>query len=69
MTPSARDGLAWDDSRFDIPPVWTREPDLEAIENVCRETLRASDSEPCNVTFFAQGAFNKLYLARTKHRD
>ncbi|KAJ0416360.1 phosphotransferase enzyme family-domain-containing protein [Aspergillus carlsbadensis] len=69
MTPEPRDGLAWDDRGLDIVPKWTREPNLEAIEEVCREKLRISDSEPCEVSFFAQGAFNKLYLAHTKNRD
>jgi hypothetical protein len=69
MPPSPRDGLVWDDSRLDIVPVWTREPDLEGIKNVCRAKLHLSDPEPCDVTFFAQGAFNKLYLARTGTRD
>ncbi|KAL3457006.1 phosphotransferase enzyme family-domain-containing protein [Aspergillus heterothallicus] len=66
MAGKGRDGLAWDESGLDIVPVWAREPNLEAVAKVCREKL---DSQTCDVSFFAQGAFNKLYLARTKSRD
>ncbi|KAJ5165630.1 uncharacterized protein N7500_007460 [Penicillium coprophilum] len=68
MHVDARDGLAWDESGFDLTPVWTREPKLEAIENVCRNSLSLDDMETCDVTFYAEGSFNKLYLARTSNR-
>lgn len=69
MSPAARDGLAWDDSGWDTVPVWTREPDIEAIDKVCRQTLGLEDEEACEVSFFAQGAFNKLYLVQMKQRE
>ncbi|CAG8923960.1 unnamed protein product [Penicillium salamii] len=69
MRVDTRDGLAWDDKAFDLTPVWTREPTLEAIENVCRNRLSLDDKETCDVTFFAEGAFNKLYLVCTSNRQ
>lgn len=69
MSSAARDGLAWDDSGFDLAPVWAREPRLESITKICREKLRIEDSGTCEVLFFAQGAFNKLYLVRTSSRQ
>lgn len=69
MLPVARDGLAWDDSGLDLVPVWTRQPSLEAVEKVCREKLRIEDAGTCNVSFYAEGAFNKLYLVCTSQQQ
>lgn len=69
MNVDTRDGLAWDESGFFLTPVWTREPKLETIENVCRNRLSLDDREICDVTFYAEGAFNKLYLVRTSRRQ
>ncbi|KAL2867579.1 phosphotransferase enzyme family-domain-containing protein [Aspergillus lucknowensis] len=69
MAPVPRSGLDWDESGLEIVPVWSREPVLEAITNMCRYKLQTYDSKSCDVSFFAEGAFNKLYLARTSHRD
>lgn len=65
---SARDGLAWDDGGLDLEPMWTREPALAAIESLCRKELRIGTGELCAVSFHAEGAFNKLYLAQTDQR-
>lgn len=62
MVSSSRDGLTWDESGFDLTPVWSREPSLEAITNVCREELQIENSEAYDVSFYSAGAFNKLYL-------
>ncbi|KAL3476605.1 phosphotransferase enzyme family-domain-containing protein [Aspergillus californicus] len=64
MPLATRNGLAWDDSGLETVPVWTREPNLDAILNVCREKVQAN-----SVSFFAEGAFNKLYLAQTNGRS
>jgi aminoglycoside phosphotransferase (APT) family kinase protein len=69
MSRPERDGLEWDDTRFDSSPIWTREPALDAIAKVCREKLQVQDSETCKVSFYAEGGFNKLYLARTSRRE
>ncbi|CRG87011.1 hypothetical protein PISL3812_04024 [Talaromyces islandicus] len=69
MSRPERDGLEWDDSGFDSCPVWVREPALDAVAKVCRDKLQVKDSEACEVSFFAEGGFNKLYLARTSRRE
>lgn len=68
MASTYQDGLVWEENGFDITPVWTKEPSLEAITKVCREKLKIEDWEICDVSFHAAGGFNKLYLTRTSHR-
>ncbi|KAI1875415.1 hypothetical protein JX265_004473 [Neoarthrinium moseri] len=60
--PPARDGLGWDDGGLYVKPIWTREPSLVDIENLCRKELRIDTGDTCAVSFRAEGAFNKLYL-------
>lgn len=62
MVRDTQDGLGWDDSGLSLEPKWTREPSLDAIESVCRQHLDIRTEEICTVSFFASGAFNKLYL-------
>ncbi|KAJ7217078.1 phosphotransferase enzyme family-domain-containing protein [Mycena pura] len=62
MTPNAQDGLQWDNTGLQLVPLWTREPSLHAIEAVCRRQRRIASEEVCAVSFYASGAFNKLYL-------
>ncbi|TQN68511.1 Altered inheritance of mitochondria protein 9 [Colletotrichum shisoi] len=62
--PNPRDGLVWEDGGFDPEPRWTREPSLAAIEEVCRRQLGIGDGASCEVSFYAAGAFNKLYLVQ-----
>ncbi|KAL0930133.1 uncharacterized protein CTRU02_214953 [Colletotrichum truncatum] len=61
MTRPSRDGLVWKEGGFDPEPCWTREPSVEAIEKVCRRQLGIDISASCQVSFYASGAFNKLY--------
>ncbi|KAF9881519.1 hypothetical protein CkaCkLH20_00665 [Colletotrichum karsti] len=65
MTRPSRDGLYWEDGLWDITPRWAREPSIAAIEKVCRRKLGVDDSAWCDVSFFAEGAFNKLYLVKS----
>lgn len=72
----SRDGLVWHDTGLDLEPRWGREPEIEAIERVCRRHLNLpasdddddddddeSESPPnCTVTFHAAGTFNRMYL-------
>lgn len=64
----SRDGLIWDDTGLDLEPRWGREPEMEAIERVCRRHLSIPHSDPddefpnCTVTFHAAGSFNRMYL-------
>jgi hypothetical protein len=69
MVSISRDGLAWEESGYDIKTVWTREPSLAAITNVCREKLQIDGPEAYDVSFYAAGAFNKLYLVQTSQRQ
>ncbi|KAI8951067.1 kinase-like protein [Xylaria longipes] len=57
----SQDGLEWERRVFDTVPRWTREPSIPAIESICRKELCVSPSNPCSITFYAAGAFNKLY--------
>lgn len=40
---------------------WLKEPDLKNVERQARNCLRIPDDEPCEVSFFDEGALNKLY--------
>ncbi|KAH8747236.1 kinase-like domain-containing protein [Diaporthe sp. PMI_573] len=62
MPREIQDGLEWEDNLFSLIPRWTREPSVEAIEGVCRRQLEVPAGSPCTASFYAAGAFNKLYL-------
>lgn len=62
MSRPKRDGLAWENGVLDLEPRWAREPSVAAIETVCRRKLGVD----CDVSFYAAGAFNKLYLVRSQ---
>ncbi|KAK3066693.1 hypothetical protein LTR53_016853 [Teratosphaeriaceae sp. CCFEE 6253] len=53
------EGLAWieDDFGF-VQPQWTREPEIEAIRRAVHEV---KPSQTVEISFLAQGGFNKLY--------
>jgi aminoglycoside phosphotransferase (APT) family kinase protein len=63
--PPTRDGLEWDTKRFFPMPCWAREPQLDAIVQVCREALAIGHEDRCEVTFYAEGSFNKVYMVET----
>ncbi|GJC87620.1 altered inheritance of mitochondria protein 9, mitochondrial [Colletotrichum liriopes] len=65
MSRPSRDGLAWMDGGLDLEPRWTRELSVAAIEKVCRRQLDIDDGASCDVSFYAAGAFNKLYLIQS----
>lgn len=69
MPLNSRDGLAWDDKGLELKPVWTREPSLEAITTICLEKLQIKEAGACQVTSYAKGGFNKIYLVRTSQRQ
>lgn len=69
MASSSRPGLAWDDSGWDLEPRWSREPDISAIEQVCRREIHVDVNDPCTVSYHAAGAFNKLYVVRTSKEE
>ncbi|KAI0521638.1 phosphotransferase enzyme family-domain-containing protein [Xylaria bambusicola] len=61
MAHESQDGLEWEHTLFNIIPHWTREPSISAIEKVSRQELEIPPEDPCHVSFYASGAFNKLY--------
>ncbi|KAF6822782.1 hypothetical protein CPLU01_11822 [Colletotrichum plurivorum] len=65
MSRPKRDGLVWEDGVLDLEPRWAREPSVDAINKVCRRKLGVD----CDVSFYAQGAFNKLHLVTSPNGD
>jgi Ser/Thr protein kinase RdoA (MazF antagonist) len=60
-----QDGLEWATTTFGLEPRWTKEPDIEAMSRIARKHLGHHEDVPVDVTFYAQGAFNKLYKIST----
>ncbi|PQE05334.1 aminoglycoside phosphotransferase protein [Rutstroemia sp. NJR-2017a BVV2] len=58
-------GLEWVAETFGLEPRWTSEPDIARVELIARKHLKLQENTPCCVTFYAQGAFNKLYKVET----
>ncbi|KAK2739590.1 hypothetical protein FQN57_006552 [Myotisia sp. PD_48] len=54
---ASRPGLRWEDGLFEAVPRWIHAPDIGVIEHIVSKTL----AQTCRVSFFCQGAFNKLY--------
>ncbi|KAF2267784.1 kinase-like protein [Lojkania enalia] len=54
---ASRSGLRWEKVLFGVEPRWTHEPDIEAVQRIASKAL----ARACSVSFFCQGAFNKLY--------
>ncbi|EGS22083.1 uncharacterized protein CTHT_0039690 [Thermochaetoides thermophila DSM 1495] len=63
-----QEGLAWEDNGLGPEARWTRDPDIRAITRVCRRHLGipadAAESDFV-VSFYSDGAYNKLYNVRT----
>ncbi|KAK3986399.1 phosphotransferase enzyme family-domain-containing protein [Cladorrhinum sp. PSN332] len=66
---ASRDGLIWDDNGLGPVARWVRQPNIEAIDRVCRRALRIDDDDAskdhCIVTFHCNGEFSKLYNVDT----
>lgn len=62
MPQDSQDGLEWEETVFNLTPRWTREASLRDIEDVCRRQLGVPVGGPCTASFYAAGAFNRLYL-------
>lgn len=69
MASRNRNGLIWHDGGFDLIPRWEFEPSHEAIKTVCCQQLKVDNKSDCTISFYAAGAFNKLYLIDIKGRD
>ncbi|KAI1115474.1 kinase-like protein [Nemania sp. NC0429] len=57
----SQDGLRWSRQLWNTVPHWTRQPSVSSIENVCRQQLKIQPKDPCQISFYAVGAFNRLY--------
>ncbi|KAH5072845.1 hypothetical protein HBH95_163750 [Parastagonospora nodorum] len=53
-------GLKWEEELFSCEPIWTTEPAIEIIKALAVRHLKLENEVP-DVSFFAEGAFNKLY--------
>ena len=53
--------FVWESGIWGAVPRWLSPPDVIAIESVTRKHLRLSAEDHISATFFAEGAFNKLY--------
>ncbi|KAK0710040.1 phosphotransferase enzyme family-domain-containing protein [Lasiosphaeria miniovina] len=65
MEPDDREGVEWKQDVGMCEPLWTREPQADAIEKACRSTLALSPEDGCAISFLAEGGFNKVYAVQT----
>ena len=54
-------GFVWESSTWGTVPRWLSPPDIATIETLSRRHLRLPTDCHLAVTFFSEGAFNKLY--------
>ncbi|KAJ5934456.1 hypothetical protein N7466_004003 [Penicillium verhagenii] len=67
MAQQAQKGLLWRDNDMgELAPTWTIVPDLSVIKSVAVEHLPEGYTD-INVSFFAEGSFNKLYCVSSPH--
>lgn len=59
MTP--RPGLEWKEAGFGLQPQWTAQPDMTIIQTLAMKHLNLANDPTCKVSFYAEGAFNKLF--------
>ncbi|KAF7864102.1 hypothetical protein EAF04_007067 [Stromatinia cepivora] len=62
-----QDGLKWVAKTFGLEPHWTSTPDIAKIKVIVLKHLKLEECSLCDVTFYAQGAFNKLYKIETEN--
>ncbi len=61
--------LCWEDGFFCEEPIWCTQPDIANIKTVISPYLHARGFADPTVSFFAQGAWNKLYTISTADLD
>lgn len=64
-----QEGIKWVATSFGVEPRWTAEPDIDIIARIAREHLCIEPDLPVRVSFFAQGAFNKLFKIESPISD
>lgn len=57
--------LEWRQELYGLVPYWTMEPNSDVIESIVRSNLIIDPDGRCQVHFYAQEAFNKLYKVDT----
>ncbi|KAG4435592.1 hypothetical protein IFR05_008938 [Cadophora sp. M221] len=62
-------GLEWVLGTFGWVPQWTIQPDPAVVELLARRHLKIAPEVHCQVTFHAEGAFNKLFKITTDAND
>ncbi|KAI9641581.1 hypothetical protein NHQ30_010394 [Ciborinia camelliae] len=60
-----QNGLEWVAETFGLEPRWTSEPDISKVESIARKHLNLKENDFCHLSFYAEGAFNKLYKVET----
>lgn len=66
---SYQNGLEWVSAAFGLEPRWTQEPDVKIIAQIARKHLDLHEQVHTDVSFHAQGAFNKLYKVTAAGRS
>jgi hypothetical protein len=61
-----QDGLEWVATPFSLEYLWMIEPNIAEVELLARKHLKLEQNASCHVTFYAEGAFNKLYKIETR---
>ena len=64
---TSQPGLGWKPSLFGSVPIWAMEPRIDIVEHVARQKL--GQPLTCNVEYFGQGAFNKLYVVQCENEE
>jgi Ser/Thr protein kinase RdoA (MazF antagonist) len=65
----SQDGLEWVATTFGLEPRWTKEPNIDVISRIARARLGHKEEVAIDVTFYAQGAFNKLYKIKASEYE
>ncbi|CAM1508008.1 Fc.00g048560.m01.CDS01 [Cosmosporella sp. VM-42] len=68
MTDSADfSGLGWEPDAFGFEPIWTVQPNEEAIKWTTQEALHWKGN--CTIQFFDANAFNKFYVVKCAQKE
>ena len=65
-----QDGLEWANTVFvELEPRWTKEPDIDVLAQIARKHLECDKETLCEVIFYVQGVFNKLYRVSASGKE
>jgi hypothetical protein len=61
-----QDGLKWERDTLSLTPVWTLDPRIRCMTDICYKLLQKScpeDPDPVvKVAFLSEGAFNRIHM-------